>query len=59
MSETAFSTKRRIIDVVRTSEHPVLTAADIASETGLQKRTINNHVDELVDAGRLAKKPAG
>jgi len=59
MSDTSSSTKRRIIDAVRTSEEPVLTAAEIAGETGLQKRTINNHVDELVAAGRLKRKSAG
>jgi hypothetical protein len=59
MPDNATSTKRRIIDAVRTSEEPVLTAAEIAGETGLQKRTINNHVDELVAAGRLKRKSAG
>lgn len=47
------STKGRIVQAVRRSDEPALSSNQIAAEVDLSQRTVNNHMDDLVESGRL------
>jgi biotin operon repressor len=53
VSTDSSSTKGRIVQTVRRSEEPALSSAQIAAELGFSKRAVNDHMDDLVESGRL------
>lgn len=60
MVETTWSsTRERIVRELRSTEKPALSAAKLAEELEVSVRTINNHVDELVENDRVQSMRIG
>lgn len=53
VSGSTNETKDRIVRAIRNAEEPVLSAADIADRADYSKRTVNNHMGDLVEEGRV------
>lgn len=59
VSGSTSNTKDRIVRTIRNAEEPALSAADIADHADYSKRTINNHIGDLVDENRVVSTKIG
>ena len=48
-----FSTRERIVQKLQSTDDPAISAAKLAEELEVSVCTINNHVDDLVENGRV------
>lgn len=53
------NTRERIIRKLRKTDKPALSAANLSEELDVSVRTINNHIDDLVDEGKLQTHQIG
>lgn len=57
MSQT--DTKERVIRTLGKSDEPVMSASMIAEEMDVSVKTVNNHVDDLIEDGRIETSQIG
>lgn len=59
VSGSTNETKDRIVHTIRNADTPVLSASDIAERADFSKRTVNNHIGDLVEDGRVQSTKVG
>jgi len=50
---------KRIVELIRDSEYPVLTAKQISDAFGVTRQAVNNRITQLVEDGNLDRMEVG
>jgi predicted transcriptional regulator len=49
----------RIVELIRDSQYPVLTAKQISDAFGVTRQAVNNRINSLVESGKLDRMEVG